>query len=96
MPSSREGFGIVFLEAAFFGKPSIASTAGGSPEVVIAEKTGLLVDPGDIESLSAAIIELLSSKDRREQLGRQAHERVNNVYCFARFKCLLKEYLGSD
>jgi len=96
MPSSREGFGIVFLEAAFFGKPSIASIAGGSPEVVIAEKTGLLIDPGDIESLSAAIIELLSSKDRREQLGRQARERVNSVYCFARFKCLLKEYLGSD
>ena len=46
---SIEGFGIAYIEAAFFGIPSIASDVGGTPEAVIDKKTGWCIDPNEIE-----------------------------------------------
>jgi len=45
LPSVKEGFGIVFLEAMFYGKPCIGSKTGGVPEVIEDAKTGFLLDP---------------------------------------------------
>ena len=57
LPSRREGFGLVYLEAMSHGKPCIAARAGGAPEVVN-ETVGRLVDYGDIPGLAAAVAEL--------------------------------------
>ncbi|MDP4106337.1 MAG: glycosyltransferase family 4 protein [Bacillota bacterium] len=45
LPSVREPFGGVLIEAGYFGKPCIAANVDGNPEIVIHEKTGLLLDP---------------------------------------------------
>ena len=41
---SIEGFGIAYLEAAFFGIPSVASKAGGASEAVLHQETGIIID----------------------------------------------------
>lgn len=73
-----EGFGMVFLEAGFFGKPSIGTDAGGIPEAVIDGQTGLLVRQGDVEGLSRKILLVLRDKSLAEKLGRNARERVTS------------------
>src|SRR5215471_400755 len=59
LPSLAESFGFVLLEAMSLGKPVVASTAGGIPEVVSHGETGLLVPPGDALSLADAISRVL-------------------------------------
>lgn len=50
-----EGLGVVLIEALTAGVPVIASDAGGIPDIVIHERTGLLVPPGDGEALARAV-----------------------------------------
>ena len=47
----------------------VATTTGGLPEVVAQGETGLLVPPGDVESLAATVVALLEDRTRREQMG---------------------------
>lgn len=60
LPSEKEGFGLVYVEAMAHGKPCIAANAGGAPEVVSPE-SGLLVPHGDITALAAACITALTA-----------------------------------
>ena len=60
MPSLREGFGYVALEAMAAKKPVVAFRVGGLPEAVIANETGFLVPLGDINRLAEALSEILS------------------------------------
>jgi glycosyltransferase involved in cell wall biosynthesis len=76
LPSYMEGFGLVFIEAAFHGIPSIGTCVGGIPDAIIADKTGLLVPPGDHYSLSKAIDRLASDELFRKQLGYTARQRA--------------------
>jgi len=64
-----ESFGLVYLEAAAQGVPSIASRVGGVPEVVLHEKTGLLIEPGDISEMVQALTRLLTDEPYRKKLG---------------------------
>jgi glycosyltransferase involved in cell wall biosynthesis len=64
VPSSFEGFGIVYLEGMGFGLPAIASTAGAAHEIVTHGRNGFLVDPGDAESLAGLLDRL--HRDREE------------------------------
>lgn len=66
-----EGFGIVFLEAAAAGKPSICGNIGGQAEAVLDGKTGLVVDGRDVERVTAAVRTLAGDAALRERLGRQ-------------------------
>jgi len=79
-PSRYESFGLVFLEAMMFGKPVIGCRAGGMIEVIDAEVTGLLAEPGDPASLEAALEELLSDAAKREAFGKAGRERYLQHY----------------
>jgi len=59
MPSSEEGFGIVYLEAAASGLRVIGGAGGGSGDAVPDERVGELVDPGDVDGLVEAVTRLL-------------------------------------
>lgn len=72
----REGFGIVYLEAAVFGVPSIATDQPGVDEAVLNGQTGLLVPDGDIEALAEAILNLYCHPEERKRLGENARRRV--------------------
>jgi asparagine synthase (glutamine-hydrolysing) len=58
LPSKKEGFGLVFLEAMAHGRPCLGARAGGIPEVITAT-TGMLPEYGDITGLAAACIDAL-------------------------------------
>jgi glycosyltransferase involved in cell wall biosynthesis len=80
MPSRTDSFGIVFLEAWANGLPVVAADAGGVPEVVRHEETGLLVPFGDRERLSAALLRLLDDRDQAHRLGAQGRALVSRGY----------------
>ncbi len=61
VPSSYEGFGIVYLEGMGFGLPAIGTTLGAASEVIEDGKTGFLIQPGDAQSL-AEKLQLLSER----------------------------------
>jgi len=63
-PPDVEGFGLVFLEAAACGLPSVGGRSGGIPEAVEEGRTGWLVDPQDPRAIAATVVGLLQSPDR--------------------------------
>lgn len=74
LPSTQEGFGIVFLEAMAAGLPIVSTTAAAIPEVVRHGATGILVPPRDPQSLAGALLLLLTDHDRRQRYA--AHARA--------------------
>lgn len=66
-----EGFGIVFLEAAAVGIPSIAGNVGGQAEAVLDGNTGLVIDGLDLSQVKAAIKRLALDSTLREQMGQE-------------------------
>jgi glycosyltransferase involved in cell wall biosynthesis len=69
MSSVTEGLGTSLLDAMACGKPIVATTAGGMPEVVEDGATGLVVPPRDHQAMAAAIVKLLTSPDLRARMG---------------------------
>ena len=69
LPSHSEGFPFVILEALAMGKPVIATSVNGVPEVIEHMKTGLLVKALDVAGLAGAIRSLLEHPERAMQLG---------------------------
>ena len=69
MSSVTEGLGTSILDAMACGKPVVATTAGGIPEVVADGETGLLVPPRDAAAMASAIVRLLADRSLRERMG---------------------------
>lgn len=69
LPSSQEGFGIVFLEAMAAAKPIVAAHAAAVPEVVRADIDGLLVEPDNPEAFAEGLFTLYRNPDLRRSLG---------------------------
>ncbi len=63
MPSWKEGFGIVFIEAMFYNKPVIAGNKDGSVDALLNGELGLLVNPESLEEITAAINKVIKNKD---------------------------------
>ncbi|QLK24883.1 glycosyltransferase family 4 protein [Natrinema zhouii] len=74
VPSIYEGFGLPAGEALACGVPVVATTGGGLPEVV--GDAGVLVEPGDSDSLAAAVRDLLADDERRRTLGERGRARI--------------------
>ena len=99
-PSLKEAFGLAVVEAMAMGKAVVATTTGGLPEVVAQGETGLLVPPGDVESLAATVVSLLKDRVRREQMGicgrARAHERFSLDASVRHMEQLYGEVLGAQ
>ena len=78
-----EPFGRTIIEAMMAGCPVIAARAGGPAEIIVDGQSGLLTTPGDVPALAAALIELLTSNERRAQLGQAARQRAEAEYTLA-------------
>ncbi len=94
LPSTGEGFGLVFLEAMAFGTPIVAAAAGGSTDLVENEINGLLVPAHDPEQLANALARLLCDDALRSTLGRRGAEKVRSQHSFRCFDSELDEILG--
>jgi phosphatidylinositol alpha-1,6-mannosyltransferase len=71
-----EGFGMVYLEAAVHGLPSVAGDVAGAVDAVVHGETGLLVDPTNHVAVADALTDLLASPETAERLGRAASKRA--------------------
>jgi phosphatidylinositol alpha-1,6-mannosyltransferase len=71
-----EGFGIVYLEAAAYGKPVVAGNVAGALDAVADGESGLLVDPTDPHAVAAAISTLLLDRDLAQRMGAKGAERA--------------------
>ena len=78
--SRQESFGVAVLEASASGIPVITSDRGGLPEVVRNGETGIIIEELNPVSASKAIIELVTNKKFREELGNNGIKFVNENY----------------
>ena len=81
-----EPFGMVILEAMRSGCAVVAFNHGGAPEIVSNEVSGLLVPPGDVVALAAAIERLVVDESLRRRLGEAAERRVREDFTLERFR----------
>lgn len=80
LPSYREGFGNVVIEAAAMGVPAIGTDIVGLRDAIVDGETGLLVPPKDTEALARALMSLLDDKKRRVAMGKMARVRARSKF----------------
>jgi glycosyltransferase involved in cell wall biosynthesis len=94
MPSSGEGFGLVYLEAMRAGKACIAA-CGAAAEVIEDGVTGLLVNPNSPQEVSDAVQALASSPQRARQMGAAGYQRFLAKFTSDHFAEALLAALGT-
>jgi glycosyltransferase involved in cell wall biosynthesis len=93
LPSLSEGMPNVALEGMLFGKPTIGTRVGGTPEVITDKKTGILVPPEDAISLADSILELLRDENKRRTFSENARKFVlDNFSLERRVKSMVELY----
>lgn len=95
LPTWREGFPNVVLEAAATGIPVVTTICTGSRDSVIPEVTGLLIPPGHPEAICEAVMKLLSDTLQRRRMGRAARTWVVRQYGYERVLSLVTAYYRS-
>lgn len=80
LPSYREGFGTVVIEAAAMEVPTVGSDIYGLTDAVVHEETGLLVPPKSTEALVTALNRMLDSKSLRTCMGEAARRRAQALF----------------
>ena len=82
VPSRREGYGVVAREAMAYGKAIVTTGVGGLADAIDDGVTGLVVPPGDVAALRAALERLLADAGLRDRLGRAAREKAQATYAW--------------
>lgn len=75
-PSLKEGLPFSLLEAGALGRPVVATTVGGVPEIIKNNENGILISPADSQSLFQSILTLLQNKKMAETFGQKIKEKV--------------------
>jgi glycosyltransferase involved in cell wall biosynthesis len=96
LPSHREPFGLVYVEAALAEKPVIACNAGGAPEIIEHGVTGLLVPTSEnTTQLADAILSVLDSRDRSAAMGRHGRDLALQRFGWPRYLAQLDALYAS-
>jgi glycosyltransferase involved in cell wall biosynthesis len=82
--SRWEGFGIVLLEAMLSRLPVVATRVSAVPEVVVDGSTGTLVEPGDVDSVAAAVAQFISDPAKARAFGEAGELRARTEFSVAR------------
>ncbi len=80
LPSFKETFGIVFLEAMHYGLPIITTNVSAMPELIEEGKNGFLVPLADSQALAEAISTLIENLDLSKQMGEAGRKKVADSY----------------
>lgn len=81
LPSEKESFGLVALEAMACGVPVVASNAGGIPELISHGETGLLSAVGDTDSMAKDVMRLLGDAEMYRSFSEACLYRAHHVFC---------------
>ena len=97
MPSKREGFGIVYLEAMSCGKPVLGGNKDGAIDALCHGELGALVDPDDIEKITSTLIEILRGTYSLPLMYKpeDLRAKVIDIYGYNRFRQTLKMHLDN-
>jgi glycosyltransferase involved in cell wall biosynthesis len=87
LPSYREGFGSVIIEASFCGIPTIASRIYGISDAIVDRVTGILHEPGNVTQIVGAM-RCMCNGEFRNQLAKNALRRAHSLYCRERIVSL--------
>ena len=88
---SVEGFGMVFIDAAFHGLATIGTNTGGIPDAIVDGKTGLIAKTSDFNDITSKIDELLSNSEKRNSLGKTGEENAKDKFTWNH---KIREYLS--
>lgn len=91
LPSEKESFGLVALEAMACGVPVVASTAGGLPEVVVDGENGFLCKVGDVQSMAKRTLQLLRDDVLYKRFSESGIERSCHTFCHDRIASQYEE-----
>ena len=80
LPSYREGFGTVVIEAAAMGVPTVGTDIYGLSDAVLHNETGILVPPRNVDALTKALARLLADPALRIKMGAAALRRAHAVF----------------
>lgn len=81
LPSEKESFGLVALEAMACGVPTVGSNAGGIPELIVQGETGFLSPVGDVESMSRDVKLLLTNQELYKRMSDACLQRARVNFC---------------
>ncbi len=95
VPSSYEGFGIVYLEGMAFGLPAIGTTSGGASEIIRDGETGYLVPPDDRVRLAERLTKLANDRDFLARLSINALQRYRQQPTWEETAGQIREFLFS-
>lgn len=95
VPSSYEGFGIVYLEGMAFGLPAIGTTAGGASEIIKDGETGYLVSPGDAATLAERLSMLAEDRELLMELSVNALETYRQQPTWEETASQIRDFLHS-
>lgn len=100
LPSEKESFGLVALEAMACGVPTVGSTAGGIPELVTHGETGFLAPVGDTETMAQHVMDILTDESLSERLRKACLHRSKTMFCNelirAKYEDIYYRVLGRD
>ena len=91
--SEAESFSMTCAEASFYGRPVIATRCGGPEEIILHEKTGLLVKNRDVNEMTVAILLLASDKEKRIQFVIDGKKYVQEKFSISKFSEEMKEII---
>jgi len=93
VPSSYEGFGIVYLEGMGFGLPAIGTTAGGASEIITHGEDGYLIRPEDVSSLAGHLNVLNTDRNLLVRLSLNAVKRYRSQPTWDETARSIREFL---
>ncbi len=93
VPSSYEGFGIVYVEGMAFGLPAIATTSGAARELIENGVNGFLVEPDDHRSLSRCLSTLIADREKLYSMASAAMERHGAYPTWRQTAAKIREFL---
>ena len=93
VPSSYEGFGIVYLEGMAFGLPAIATDSGAAHEIITNDRDGFLIPMGSAQELSIRLRDLVTDRDQLANMGAAALKRFARHPTWEQSMTTVREFL---